>query len=285
MIPRWGEAADRPRSDQAGAGRTVKRDGRAAAPGGEMGHGSIGADIDGGTLEQGCQARPVEAPAHADYRRVGGPPKAIDVGLLGGLAAFGRDHGEPARRKSTGEPAPAGVGPTLVAIERTGMQDGVGRARGELSGGAILRTDDIRHVVEIERGGKAQELCDPMAVGLGRHRDMMRVPLPPRARLARMRHQPDSATRRRQGEKGRASTSMSSVARGNPRRMVRMSGVVSSTSPRRRSVITRMRGRSGSSRLVIVTSRGAERSAHGFARSRDSGTPGLLLKKAPPEYM
>src|SRR5215813_8364646 len=49
-------------------------------------------------------------------------------------------------------------------------------------------------------------------------------------------------------------TSMTSLARGNPRRMVRMSGVVSSTSPRRRSVITRMRGRSGRSRLVIVTS-------------------------------
>src|SRR5262249_47126221 len=48
-------------------------------------------------------------------------------------------------------------------------------------------------------------------------------------------------------------TSMSSLARGNPRRMVRRSGVVSSTSPRRRSVITRMRGRSGRSRLVIVT--------------------------------
>src|SRR5499433_4504807 len=145
MIPRLGEAADRPRSDQAGAGRTVKRDGRAAAPGGEMGHGGIGADIDGGTLEQGCQARPVETPAHADYHRVSRAPKAIDIGLLGSLAPFGRDHGEPARRKSAGEPAPAGVGPTLVAIERIGMQDGVWRARGELSGGAILRTDDIRH--------------------------------------------------------------------------------------------------------------------------------------------
>src|SRR5215510_9122395 len=154
MIPRSGEAADWPRSNQAGASRTVKRDGRTAAPGGEMGHGGIGADIDGGTLEQGCQARPVETPAHAGYRRVGGPPEAIDIGLLGGLAPFGRDHGEPARRESAGEPAPAGVGPTLVAIEGIGMQDGVWCARGELAGGAILRTDDIRHVVETERGGK-----------------------------------------------------------------------------------------------------------------------------------
>src|SRR5262249_59703956 len=107
-----------------------------------------------------------------------------------------------------GGPAPAGVGPTLVAIERIGMQDGVGRARSELSGGAILRTDDIRRVVETERGGKTQELCDPMAIGLGRHRNMMRVPLPPRPGLARMRHQPDSATRRRQGEKGGAVTGL-----------------------------------------------------------------------------
>src|SRR6516162_1845345 len=75
MIPRLGEAADWPRYNQAGTSRTVKRDGRTAAPGGEMGHGGIGADIDGGTLEQGCQARPVETPAHADYRRVGGPPR------------------------------------------------------------------------------------------------------------------------------------------------------------------------------------------------------------------
>src|SRR5262245_63491245 len=113
MIPGFSEAADGPRSDQAGAGRTVKRDGRAAAPGGEMGHGSIGADIDGGTLEQSRYARPVETPAHAGDRRVGGPPDAIDVRLLGGLAAFGRDHGEPARRDSAGAPAPAGAGPTL----------------------------------------------------------------------------------------------------------------------------------------------------------------------------
>src|SRR6516225_5055833 len=63
-------------------------------------------------------------------------------------------------------------------------------------------------------------------------------------------------------------TSMSSVACGNPRRMVRMSGVVSSTSPRRRSVITRMRGRSGSSRVVIAMSAGAERSAYGSKVSR-----------------
>src|SRR6516164_7315905 len=328
MIPRLGEAADRPRSNQAGASRTVKRDGRAAAPGGEMGHGGIGADIDGGTLEQGCQARPVETPAHADYRRVGGPPKAIDVRLLGGLAPFGRDHGEPARRESAGEAAPAGVGPTLVAIERIGMQDGVGRAWGELSGCAILRTDDIRRVVETKRSGKAQELCDPMAIGLGRHRNVMRVPLPPRpvlpacgtspirrraaARAKKVGRSPacveTARSYRRHRLRTKASvspaegrvgmdttwsmsglplrmssvsrnTNMSSVARGNPRRMVRMSGVVSSTSPRRRSVITRMRGRSGSSRLVIVTSRGAERFAHGFARSRDSGTTGLLLKK------
>src|SRR5262249_54184743 len=207
-IPRFSEAADGPRSGRAGAGRTVKRDGRAAAPGGEMGHGSIGADIDGGTLEQGCQARPVEAPAHADYRRVGGPPKAIDVGLLGGLAAFGRDHGEPPRRKSTGEPAPAGVGPTPVAVEPTWVPDRKRGGPGGTPGGGILRTDDIRHMVETERSGKAQELCDPMAIGLGRHRDMMRVPLPPRPRLASMRHQPDSATRGRQGEKGRAVPSL-----------------------------------------------------------------------------
>src|SRR5262249_56712674 len=140
MIPRLGEAADWPRSNQAGASRTVKRDGRTAAPGSEMGHGGIGADIDGGTLEQGCQARPVETPAHADYRRVVGPPKAIDIGLLGSLAPFCRDHRKPARRKSAREPAPAGVGPTLVAIERIGMQAGVGRARGDLSGCAIRRT-------------------------------------------------------------------------------------------------------------------------------------------------
>src|SRR5262245_18285857 len=208
MIPRFSEAADGPRSDQAGTGRTVKRDGRAAAPGGEMGHGSIGADIDGGTLEKGCQPRPVETPAHADYRRVGGPPEAIDIGLLGRLAPFGRDHGEPARRKSAGEPAPAGVGPTLVAIERIGMQDGAWRARVELSGGAMLGTDDLRHVVETGRGGKSHELCDPMAIGLGLHRDMMRVPLPPGPRFARMRHQPDSATLRRQGEKGGSVTGL-----------------------------------------------------------------------------
>src|SRR5262249_7431701 len=141
MIPRSGEAADLPRPNQAGASRTVKRDGRTAAPGGEMGHGGIGADIDGGTLEQGCQARPVETPAHADYRRVVGPPKAIDIGLLSSLAPFGRDHGKPARRKSAREPAPAGVGPTLVAIERVGVQDGGGGARGESSRCAIPRAD------------------------------------------------------------------------------------------------------------------------------------------------
>src|SRR4029450_8201533 len=118
MSPRFSEAADGPRSDQAGAGRTVKRDGRAAAPGGEMRHGSIGADIDGGTLEQSRQARPVETPAHANYCPARGPPGAIDVRLPGGLPPFGRDHGEPARRESASEPAPAGVGPTLVAIER-----------------------------------------------------------------------------------------------------------------------------------------------------------------------
>src|SRR5262249_59660164 len=94
------------------------------------------------------------------------------------------------------------------AIERIGMQDGVGRPRSELFGRAILWTDDIRNVVETERSGKAQELCHPMAIGLGRHRNVMRVPLPPRAGLARMRHQPDSATRRRQGEKGGAVTSL-----------------------------------------------------------------------------
>src|SRR5262249_44319410 len=122
---------------------------------------------------------------------------------LGGAA-----RGAPARRSPGGAPAPAGVGPTLVAIERIGMQDGVGRARSELSGCAILRTDDIRRVVETERSGKPQELCDPMAIGLDRHRNMMRVPLPPRPGLARMRHQPDSATRRRQGEKSGAVTGL-----------------------------------------------------------------------------
>src|SRR5262245_4991716 len=153
MIPRLGEAADRPRSNQAGASRTVKRDGRAAAPGGEMGHGGIGADIDGGTLEQGCQARPVETSAHADYRRVVGAPKAINIGLLSGLAPFGRDHGKPARRKSAGEPAPAGVGPTLVAIERIGMQDGVGGAWGEVCGCAVMRRGDRGRVVGYEWRG------------------------------------------------------------------------------------------------------------------------------------
>src|SRR6516165_6884671 len=66
-------------------------------------------------------------------------------------------------------------------------------------------------------------------------------------------------------------TSMSSVACGNPRRIVRMSGVVSSTSPRRRSVITRMRGRSGSSKVVIAMSGGADVFGQAFARSVDPG--------------
>src|SRR6516164_6426038 len=66
-------------------------------------------------------------------------------------------------------------------------------------------------------------------------------------------------------------TSMSSVACGNPLRMVRMSGVVSSTSPRRRSVITRMRGRSGSERVVIAMSGGADVFGQAFARSVDTG--------------
>src|SRR5215469_9780400 len=66
-------------------------------------------------------------------------------------------------------------------------------------------------------------------------------------------------------------TSMSSVACGNPRRMVRMSGVVSSTSPRRRSVITRMRGRSGSERVVIAMSGGADIFGQAFARSVNTG--------------
>src|SRR5262249_59908872 len=51
----------------------------------------------------------------------------------------------------------------------------------------------------------------------------------------------------------------------------RMSGVVSSTSPRRRSVITRMRGRSGRSRLVIGLSGGADFFGQAFARSLDIG--------------
>ena len=86
------------------------------------------------------------------------------------------------------------------------MHDGVGRPRRELSGGPVLRTDDIRRVAETERSGQAQELADPMAVGFSRHRNMVHVLLPPRSRFARMRHQPDSATRSHQGEKGGAVT-------------------------------------------------------------------------------
>src|SRR5262249_39340855 len=115
MIPGFGEAADGPRPDQTGAGRTVKRDCRAAAPGREMGHGGVGADIDGGALEQGCQARPVETPAHADHRRLVGPPRAIDVGLPRRLPPFGRDHASPARVHRPGNPPSIGPGPALVA--------------------------------------------------------------------------------------------------------------------------------------------------------------------------
>ena len=86
------------------------------------------------------------------------------------------------------------------------MHDGVGGPRRELSGGPVLRTDDIRRVAETERSGQAQELADPMAVGFSRHRNMVHVLLPPRSRFARMRHQPDSATRCHQGEKGGAVT-------------------------------------------------------------------------------
>jgi hypothetical protein len=86
------------------------------------------------------------------------------------------------------------------------MHDGVGRPRRELSGGPILRTDDIRRMAETERSGQAQELGDSMAIGLSRHRNMVRVPLPPRSRFTRMRHQTGSATRCDQGEKGGAVT-------------------------------------------------------------------------------
>ena len=131
MIPRLGEAADRPRSHQAGAGRTVERDGRTAAAGGQMRHRGIRADIDGGTLEQGGEAWPVEVRS----RITGGSPdphKAVDIGPLRGIASFGRNHHKPALGEATRKPTPAGVGPSLVAIERIGMQDGVGR-RGAIS--------------------------------------------------------------------------------------------------------------------------------------------------------
>src|SRR5262249_4694261 len=80
-----------------------------------------------------------ETPAHADYRRVGGPPEAIDIGLLGRLAPLGRDPREPPRPKSPGEPPPARGGPTLVGVERVGEQGGRWRARGGHPARAHLR--------------------------------------------------------------------------------------------------------------------------------------------------
>src|SRR5712672_461390 len=75
MIPRVGEAADGPRPDQTGAGRTVKGDCRAAARRRQMVNGGVGADIYGGPLMQGCEPPQVEPAEHANHAGSSGPQR------------------------------------------------------------------------------------------------------------------------------------------------------------------------------------------------------------------
>ena len=121
-----------------------------------MGHRGVRADIDCRALEQRAQARPIETSTHARHAGIGRPPQAVDIGLLGGVAAFSRHQRKSALGKSTRQGAPALVGPTLVAIERAGMHDGIRGARGELLGRATLGTDDIGRLLEAEGAGEPQ---------------------------------------------------------------------------------------------------------------------------------
>ena len=50
-------------------------------------------------------------------------------------------------------------------------------------------THDVGRGFETKRFGKRQELCDAMGIGLGGNRNVMGVPLPPRASLALARNE------------------------------------------------------------------------------------------------
>ena len=99
-----------------------------------MGHGRIGSNINRGTPQERCEPGPIQAPALADDRRVGPTPETVDIGPLGRVTSFGRDHRKPALGEPASQAAPAEVVPAFVAIERVGMHHGVGPRRGDLGG-------------------------------------------------------------------------------------------------------------------------------------------------------
>src|SRR5260221_6735353 len=119
-MPGLDQSARRPRPDQPGAGRAVERNSRAAAGCGEMGHRGIGADINRRALEECSQTRPVEPTANPRHCGLATTPEAINIGLLVGALAFGRNQSETALSQSARSNAPADVGPTLLAIECPG---------------------------------------------------------------------------------------------------------------------------------------------------------------------
>src|SRR5262245_3574215 len=203
MLPRLAQAADRPWADQPRAGRPIKGDGRAAASGREMGYRRVGPDINGSAPEKGRQAGPIEAPALANDRRVGGGPKPVDIISLGRVPPFGGDNRGPALGQAPSEVAPARVRPTLVTVERVDMQHGVGPRRRKLVDSRPLRANDVGRVLEAERGCEREQLGDPVTAGLGGDGNMISMALPPCSRLARRRHEPDPSSPRYHGEDGR----------------------------------------------------------------------------------
>jgi hypothetical protein len=168
-----------------------------------MGYRRVGPDVNGGTPEKGRQTGPIEAPALANDGRVGGGPKPVDILSLGRIPPFGRDNREPALGEAAGEVAPAHIRPALVTVERIGMQHGIGPRRRQVGGGGPLRANDVGRVLEAERGRQRQQLGDSVTARLGGDGNMISMALPPRSRLARRRHEPDSPAPRRHGEESR----------------------------------------------------------------------------------
>src|SRR5262249_3937304 len=105
--------------------------------------------------------------------------------------------------QSAGKAVPAGLGPALVSVERAGMQNRVAPARSYLPSSRALRTDDVRRGRKTERLRQRQELRDAMVAGLGRHSDVIGMPLPPGPGLAGGRHQTNPAPTGDQRKNGR----------------------------------------------------------------------------------